>query len=467
MRKINTLVVLMVCILIPIFLLVSSCDKMNDIQKKYADREEIVYLGKVDSVETFSGFGAVKLTWYMNADPKIDRTIIYWNLRQDSIVKEFERTDAGVVKDSIIIDNLPEGTIRFEFRNVNDEGETSLYSSASAIVWGPEFADGLFARKLTGFDYNYTQSSYKLNLSPTHTGDSVIYSQILYTNTQGKEMNVRIERDSNNIELDNFPDGGELRFRTVFFLPQGIDTVFNDYEIFKAPTAVFDQGKKLSYIGKMTSKYFGREDSLYEWNADGDVIIYAINVNGQVTQADVIPSIMSRSNFRDFFFYDADKFIAISNDNGVYMYRLENGELSGVGAGKFGSGFAFPTFIPGRGFFFSVTDGTGDLRVWFAKDDATWDSPNGTTSGTGFTQYNPLTMFNRETLLGVDSAGYLWSFPVRVNGDLGPKKRIGSGWNRFKKIISVGTNLLGMEENGNFYLFENFNTSDKFYVENE
>lgn len=465
MKRVNAVFPLILCLLASFLLLVSSCDKMNDIQEKFASREETVYLGKVDSIQTFPGFGRAKLTWYLSADPKIQRTIIYWNLRQDSIVKEFDRHAAGIVKDSVIIEDLPEGAVRFEFRNENDQGETSLYTSALVTVWGPEFADNLFARKLTGFDYNYAESTYTLNLSPTHEGDGVVYSEMNYKDINGVEQTVKIDRDSTNIELDGFPDGGELMFRTVFSLTQGIDTVYNDYEVFKAPTAIVEAGKKMSMTGNMTSKYFGREDSLYEWNANGDLIVYATDPEGVVTQGSQFLSILPRTNYKDFFFYDADKFIAISNDDGVYMYQFEAGQLQGIG-GKFGSGFNFQAFIPSRGFFFTVTAGTGDLRAWFARGDATWGTPNGTTSGMGFAEYQQLTMFNGQTLLAIDADGYLWSYPVLVNGNLGPMRRIGSGWNRFKKIVSVGTKLICMEENGDFYLFNDFNATDNFWVVN-
>src|SRR5690625_3138887 len=130
-----------------VFLLFSltSCDKMNDIQQEYADREERAYLGKVDSIEFYPGFGRAKLTWYVSADPKVERTIIYWNMRRDSIVKEFVRNTPGVQRDSITLDNLPEGSTLFEFRNVNSQGESSLYSSATVTVWGLEFGAGLRA----------------------------------------------------------------------------------------------------------------------------------------------------------------------------------------------------------------------------------------------------------------------------------------------------------------------------------
>src|SRR5665647_893796 len=264
MEKIHKIFLIALSLLASVFLILSSCNKMDDIQQKYAAREEQVYLGMVDSIQSFPGFNRVKLVWYMSSDPRIDRTIIYWNLRHDSIVKEFAHTGSGVQKDSITINNLPQGTTLFEFRNVNNEGETSLYSSASLTVWGSEFAAGLHGREFIAFHFNYRQSLYNLTLSPTVLGDGVVYSQIIYTNTHSEEKTVRIERDTANVVLVDFPDGGEFRFRTVFFLNQGIDTIYSGYTIFKAPKAVFERGTKISFVGNIASKYFDQNgENLY------------------------------------------------------------------------------------------------------------------------------------------------------------------------------------------------------------
>lgn len=466
MKQINKLFAVALGLLASVFFILSSCSKMDDIQRNYAEREEQVYLGKVDSLMSFPGFNRTKLTWYMSSDPMIDRTIIYWNLRRDSIVKEFNRTDPGVQKDSILIDNLPEGTILFEFRNVNKEGETSLYSSISATVWGSTFAAGLRARRVTEFDFDYSQSLYNLTLSPTAVGDSVVYSQIIYKNKNGEEKTVRTERNMTGVELADFPDGGEFRFRTVFFLPQGIDTVYNDYATFKAPKAVFERGTKISLVGNMVSKYFDRSgENLYEWNAKGDLIVYALNADGSLVQTKTYPAIVLHTAYKHFFFYNDDKFIGVSTANKVSMFQIVAGKLVVVKA-NFGSGFTFQQFIPAQGFFFSITAGTGDMKTWLAQNDGTWGTPNGTKVGTGFTIYEPLMLFNNQAFLGVDADGDLWNIPVSVTGILGFKSRIGSGWNRFEKMISVGTKLYCMEKNGDFYVFDNFNTTDKYWIVN-
>ncbi|MCF3108744.1 DUF4998 domain-containing protein [Niabella sp. CC-SYL272] len=456
---------------LPLFcmLLLSSCDKMNDIQSKYEDKEETVYLGKVDSIKSYPGFGKTKLVWYISSDPKVERTIIYWNQRRDSVVKQFVRTTAGVQKDSVILEHLPEGSMLIEFRNTNNKGETSLLSSATATVWGPSFADGLRARSLTSFDYDYNQSRYNLALSKTTPGDSVIYSEITYTTKSNTINTVAINRGDTIAVLPDFPSGGTFQFRTIFFLPQGIDTVRNNYQAFSAPEAVTDRGTKIALKGNVNSKYFRFNDDLCEWNTSGDLIVYAVGANGELAEKSKYPALVSRTAFRDFFFYDGDRFIGIQTNNNVYMYQIVNGILTIVktpaGVDNFGAGFTFLKYVPARGFFYSIAETTGEMKFWFALPNATWGTPNGTVVGTGFT-YTPYALFDYQTLLGVDATGYLWTVPVMATGSIGSKSRMGLGWNRFAKIICVGTKLYGMEASGDFYVYSNFDATDKYWIVN-
>ena len=70
-----------------LFLLLAGCDRMNDIQEKYASQEERVYLAKPQPLRYSPGVGRVKLVWSNGTDSRIDNTVIFWNDRNDSIVK--------------------------------------------------------------------------------------------------------------------------------------------------------------------------------------------------------------------------------------------------------------------------------------------------------------------------------------------------------------------------------------------
>src|SRR5690606_2171411 len=120
-----------------------------------------------------------------------------------------------------------------------------------------------------------------------------------------------------------------FRFRTVFFPPQGIDTVYNEYQTFQAPTAIRERGTKIALKGKIESRYFDRNgEQMYEWTADGDVIVYDVGTNGSLTEATSFPALVPRSRYREFFFYDDDKFIGITTENAVQMLQIKNGALN-------------------------------------------------------------------------------------------------------------------------------------------
>ncbi|WP_300600624.1 DUF4998 domain-containing protein [Niabella sp.] len=454
------------CVLLAFILF--SCDKMNDIQSKYTNQAEKVYLGRVDSVTYAAGFGRAKVVWYINADPKIQRTIIYWNNRRDSLVRPFNRQALGGQWDSIYLNGLSEGSTLLEFVNVNDAGESSLVTRSAVTVWGESFAGGLRARSLTGLDYDYLQSSYNLTVSKTTPGDSVIYSQISYTTKNNETRVINTGRSVNDtaVVLTDFPAGGSLQFRTVFFLPKGIDTVRNDYKVYNAPSIVTDRGVKIALKGNATSKYFQMNDNLCEWNAAGDMIVYAVGENGELTEQMRYPALAPRTTFREFFFYDVDRFIGVQGStNNLYMYTITNGALANILTTTLGTGFNFLKYVQGRGFFYSIAETTGEIKAWFALPNGTWLNPNSATVGTGF-NYVPYAMLNNQSLIGIDAAGYLWALPVSVTASVGSKSRMGLGWSRFTKIICAGTKLYGMEANGDLYVYNNFDATSKYWIVN-
>ena len=473
MKKTYRLFPVALALLASVVLLFSSCDKMNDIQAEWEERAEGVYLGKVDSLRFYPGFGRAKITWYIGADPKVERTIIYWNMRQDSIVKEFVRTGSGLQRDSVIMENLPVGSTLFEFRNVNSAGESSLYSSVTVTVWGDDFANGLRARRVAGLSLNPAESSFGLNLTPTAQGDSVAYAEVVYTNTLGQTRTVRADRETDELQLSNFPVGGEFRLRTVFFPPQGIDTVYNDFEAFRAPSVVTTGGTQLAFTGVLTSKYFDyKGESLYEWTSGSALLSRPLNGDGTVSATSTQVATVPRATYKDLIFYDADRYITVTTGNVLRMLSIQNGNVAIVntpaGSTDFGTGFSMPLFLsPVNGVYFYSLTAAGVLQAWYAFNNASFAAPNNASVATGYQVYNvnKLAVFNAESLLIVDNDGNLWAQPASVTGRLGARSRIGSGWDRFARIVTVGTTVLGIQSNGEVYAFPNF-TVENFWTVN-
>lgn len=78
--------------------------------------------------------------------------------------------------------------------------------------------------------------------------------------------------------------------------------------------------------------------------------------------------------------------------------------------------------------------------------------------------YEPFLFFNHVALLGVEEDGNLASMPVSASGSIGSKSTVGSGWDRFEKIVNAGKKLYGIEANGDIYVFNDFNLTEKYWI---
>ena len=92
----------------------TACGDMDSIHEQYSGRPEKIYIGRVDSLKAHGGLNRTMLSWYMNSDPKIDSTVIYWNFRQacETFCKNDSRNAEGFG-----IHRGPRGG-KFQFRGV-------------------------------------------------------------------------------------------------------------------------------------------------------------------------------------------------------------------------------------------------------------------------------------------------------------------------------------------------------------
>ena len=205
------LIILYVGFLSVFGLLLSSCDSMNDIQQKFVEGGEKIYLGISDSVTVFSGYEKVKLTWYMNDDPRLETTVIYWNLRKDSMIHEIKRTADEIQIDSVIIDKnmdgtpLSEGAYIFELVNTNKYGERSLPVMAQGRAYGEMYASELTVRPVSnmsviGFDPQTQASTVKITWSSMPEGS--VGTKVTYKKrSTGEEVVVNVDEEATETTL--------------------------------------------------------------------------------------------------------------------------------------------------------------------------------------------------------------------------------------------------------------------------
>ena len=57
---------------------IAACGDMYDVHEKYLKMGEETYLGIASDLEANSGFNRIELKWKLNADPRINASIISW-----------------------------------------------------------------------------------------------------------------------------------------------------------------------------------------------------------------------------------------------------------------------------------------------------------------------------------------------------------------------------------------------------
>jgi hypothetical protein len=198
---------------------------MNSLHQKYIDQGETIYIGRVDSVMAFPGNERVKLTWMNNSDPRIDRTLIYWNDNKDSAEVKVNRTQSGIMELETII-NIPEGACDLTVLNKDIAGNRSLSASKSVFVYGPKYISNLNNRNIRKFTF----ASGILTIDwVTVESELVQYTTISYTDYTDAfnpvQNTVRVENRDEQTIISGVQEGDKFSLNTTFLPEGGFDRV--------------------------------------------------------------------------------------------------------------------------------------------------------------------------------------------------------------------------------------------------
>lgn len=237
----------------------SSCEKMDATYKDFLNGGEIVYNGKPELLQVFSGNKRVKLKWYIISDPKITSAKIYWNnpaniegdpiipgqrnAGRDSVAISITR-GAGTDSVQTFIERLKEGIYTFTVYMYDDKGHSSIKSEIIGDVYGDNYQSSITNRPLDMPQLNILNGKSDLYIPWYGVAQQAVRIDLIYTNTSGQVKTVQKTKIPNPADarrgmiwldrdtLFNFKDavGAKLRYRTAY-LPEetAIDTFFTEY----------------------------------------------------------------------------------------------------------------------------------------------------------------------------------------------------------------------------------------------
>lgn len=407
MKKNNSIIFLWISL---ISLLCIQCDDMNDLYQNYIDEGEIIYLGKTDSLTAMSGLGRIQLKWYVNADTKIKETVIYWNLRQDSVVKSFHRTVNGIQADSLVIDNLAEGVYTFELYNRNDEGDRSLISAVQGEALGDKYIASLKNRtissmQVTSYNKETQSSDIEVVWGPGLNGS--IGSKIsYYQRTTGEYIEVIASKDETSTILTDV--GNRLNSQDDMLK---VSTLYSSENILD----ILESSSRKEQICVFTASGV-RSD----YNSDG-------MLTGTVLYDDIIKILRRVSSLSTTDAYDCNRvadasslpntyFRLVMNDNNIDLDGYFNGLLNTI------SNEGSSTFTP--------EEQRMNLRYKYLRSSGAY------------------TIVEEEFL------------PANISFPVSPVRVYSLGENRYGHFFTKGDDLMQVDVNGDMWLyrFKNDNT---------
>jgi hypothetical protein len=208
---------------LPICLLIylTGCDDQNFLHQKYLDQGETVYPGMPNAVKDSAGNERVKFTWTLSADPRIVKSVFYWNDgdKDDSLV--INRTQTGGLNIEAIL-NIKEGTHDFTLVNKDSENHKSLAVTRTVQVYGPKYISRLASRKLSS---SFDEGTLTINWSMVES-DLVQYSTVYYKDYSDPanpvDKNVRVENaDEHKMVIEGIVKEGDTFSITTSYLPTG------------------------------------------------------------------------------------------------------------------------------------------------------------------------------------------------------------------------------------------------------
>lgn len=200
--------------------LLVGCDGMNSINQKYYDRGETIYTGIVDSINVYPGYGKVAFDWQINADPRIIKVVMFWNMRQDSLVVPVNRTVYKIDTMACTIESIPEGNYIFEFITRDDEGHHSITKEATVIVYGEEYCKTLRNRSLSSISRN-AEGGTVLSWIDSPSSD-ILYSLVRYKVNGTEKIDTVYNSESKTI-LTGPSTGDEISISSVYLLKGALE----------------------------------------------------------------------------------------------------------------------------------------------------------------------------------------------------------------------------------------------------
>jgi hypothetical protein len=212
---------------LPVCLLIclTGCEEQNYLHQKYLDEGETFYPGMPNAVKDSAGNERVKFTWTLGADPRVVKSVFYWNDgdKDDSQEISVTRTQTGELNMEVVL-NVKEGTHDFMLVNEDSDKHKSLAVTRTVQIYGPKYISRLANRKLSSSSFD----GGKLTINWSIVESALIqYSTVYYTDysSPGNPVakSIRVENADTQTVIEGVREGDTYSVSTTYLPVGGLD----------------------------------------------------------------------------------------------------------------------------------------------------------------------------------------------------------------------------------------------------
>jgi hypothetical protein len=197
---------------------------MSSITEEYMKGGEIIYTGMIDSALAVPGNNRAIFSWELSSDPRVTKTVIYWNEGVDSSLVAISASQIGKKVEKEL--QLTEAYYLFNIITKDDEGHRSNGVNISADVYGDQYIAGLRNRSIQTSTMGTTGLT--VNWFAIETTD-IQYVTVVYTDFSDPgnpvAKTVQVENTDTSTLLPGAKLGESFTVVTVYLPKGGLDMV--------------------------------------------------------------------------------------------------------------------------------------------------------------------------------------------------------------------------------------------------
>jgi hypothetical protein len=195
---------------------VTACDKSDKEFRDYLEDKELIYPGVPLQIKARPGNGRVMVYWKPSPDPSIEKYVVYWNNKADSVVVP---ASLGIGRDSIstIIPGLFEYTYSFTVHAIDKANNRSIPLDLNNVkIYGAVYRGGLINRFPDNANPYEVQPNGDVLVRFAATDTSNVGTTITYTNNSNQQVTAFLSQFSNTVTLTNYKPSTAVTYQSAY-----------------------------------------------------------------------------------------------------------------------------------------------------------------------------------------------------------------------------------------------------------